>query len=79
VLLVAGALVADGRFAPAPTVAAVVLACLFADTAWFALGRRRGNAVLRVLCRTEAGRLVGSVQDTRRVTPGAPVPIVRSL
>ena len=51
VLLVAGALVADGRFAPVPAAAVVVLACLLADSAWFALGRRRGNAVLRLLCR----------------------------
>jgi membrane protein DedA with SNARE-associated domain len=50
-LLVAGALVADGRFAPAPTLAAVVLACLIANSAWFHLGRARGNIVIQLLCR----------------------------
>jgi len=32
-------------------VIAVLLACLIADTIWFALGRRFGNSVLKLLCR----------------------------
>jgi membrane protein DedA with SNARE-associated domain len=50
-LLVAGALVADGRLVPTPTLATVVLACLIANSAWFQLGRARGNTVIRLLCR----------------------------
>jgi membrane protein DedA with SNARE-associated domain len=65
VLLVAGALVADGRLAAVPTVVAVVLACLLADNAWFALGRWRANAVLRILCRLslEPAACVRSARD----------------
>ncbi len=65
VLLVAGALVADGRLAAVPTVVAVVLACLLADSAWFALGRRRANSVLRILCRIslEPAACIRSARD----------------
>ncbi len=64
-LLVAGTLVADGQFAPVPTVVAVVLACLLADSAWFALGRWRANTVLRILCRIslEPAACVRSARD----------------
>ncbi len=51
VLLVAGALVASGQLAVAPSLAAAILACLVADSAWYALGRTRGHKVLRLLCR----------------------------
>jgi membrane protein DedA with SNARE-associated domain/rhodanese-related sulfurtransferase len=51
VLVVTGALVASGRFDLAPTLATAVLACVMADSSWYALGRTRGNAVVRLLCR----------------------------
>jgi len=50
-LVIAGALVAAGKL-PAPALIAVaVLACLIADSAWFAAGRRYGNGVMKTLCR----------------------------
>ena len=50
-LLAAGALAADGSFSLAQAMLSPMIACLIADTAWFYLGRRRGNQVLRLLCR----------------------------
>lgn len=51
-LLVAGAL---GAAEKGPSVgavlAAVILACLIADTAWYFAGRRLGQAMLRTICR----------------------------
>lgn len=50
-LVAAGALSGAGRW-PLPTVLLVaVLACLLADLAWYAAGRRYGGGVLRMLCR----------------------------
>jgi membrane protein DedA with SNARE-associated domain/rhodanese-related sulfurtransferase len=51
VLAVTGALVASGRFDLAPTLATAILASVLADSMWYALGRARGNGVIRVLCR----------------------------
>jgi membrane protein DedA with SNARE-associated domain len=50
-LLACGALSRDGRMNPAEVVALGVAASLLADNIWFQLGRRRGTAVLRFLCR----------------------------
>lgn len=50
-LLIAGALSATGNFNPLLGIFITVLACLPADAIWFVLGRRRGNQVLRLLCR----------------------------
>ena len=49
--LAAGALAAEGSFSLALAIFITVIACLIADTAWFYLGRRRGNQVLRLLCK----------------------------
>jgi membrane protein DedA with SNARE-associated domain/rhodanese-related sulfurtransferase len=50
-MLAVGALAATGRIVLAPAAAAVVLACLCADTLWYGLGRTRGRRVVRFLCR----------------------------
>jgi membrane protein DedA with SNARE-associated domain len=50
-LLACGALARDGRMNPAGVVSLGVAASLLADNIWFQLGRRRGTAVLRFLCR----------------------------
>lgn len=50
-LLTAGTLSATHRLHATFALAAVLLACLFADTLWYLLGRRYGNAVLKLLCR----------------------------
>ena len=50
-LLACGALARDGRMNPAAVVAIGVAASLLADNGWFQLGRRRGSAVLKFLCR----------------------------
>jgi membrane protein DedA with SNARE-associated domain/rhodanese-related sulfurtransferase len=50
-LVTAGALVATGRLAMGPALGVVVVACLLADSAWYCLGRARGDKVLHVLCR----------------------------
>lgn len=49
-LVVAGAL-SSGRLSLVGVVAAAVLACLIADTAWYCAGRRFGGGVMRTLCR----------------------------
>lgn len=51
VLLVAGSLAAQGRLSLGLSLAAAVLACLIADTLWYAAGKRYGGRVLRLLCR----------------------------
>jgi membrane protein DedA with SNARE-associated domain/rhodanese-related sulfurtransferase len=51
VLIVAGAWSARGGAAPAEIAAAAVVACLLADLAWYASGRRFGSRVLRAMCR----------------------------
>jgi len=50
-MLAAGALVATKRLALAPTMMAIVLAGLCADSVWYGLGRTRGGSVVRILCR----------------------------
>lgn len=50
-LLAVGALVRADRLNPIIAIACCVMAALIGDTLWFALGRRRGRQVLRVLCR----------------------------
>ena len=51
VLLTAGTLAATHRISFGASVLAVLPACLISDTLWYALGRRYGNAVLKLLCR----------------------------
>jgi membrane protein DedA with SNARE-associated domain/rhodanese-related sulfurtransferase len=51
VLLTAGTLSATHRVSPTGAVLAVLMACIVADSLWYALGRRYGNSVLKLLCR----------------------------
>ena len=51
ILLTAGTLSATHRVAAIPAIAAVLAACLLADSTWFLLGRRFGNRVVRLLCK----------------------------
>ncbi|GAB4369277.1 MAG: DedA family protein/thiosulfate sulfurtransferase GlpE [Deltaproteobacteria bacterium] len=51
VLLAAGALSGSGRFSLAVALPLAVLACLIADLSWYELGRRRGRAIVKLLCR----------------------------
>ena len=51
VLLTAGTLSATHRVGLPAGMLAVLFACLVADSTWYALGRRYGNAVLKLLCR----------------------------
>jgi membrane protein DedA with SNARE-associated domain len=50
-LLACGALIHDGRMNPVLAVGYGVSGSLLADNIWFQLGRHRGAAVLRFLCR----------------------------
>ena len=50
-LLTAGTLSATHRVGAIPSLLAVVAACLISDSAWYALGRRYGGRVIRLLCR----------------------------
>ena len=50
-LMLAGALVADGRLSGGGVFAIAVAAVVFADTLWFWAGRHFGYPVLRLLCR----------------------------
>ncbi|CAN5412764.1 DedA family protein/thiosulfate sulfurtransferase GlpE [soil metagenome] len=50
-LLTAGTLSATHRVGHFYSLLAVLLACVIADSLWFALGRRYGGSVLRLLCR----------------------------
>ncbi len=50
-LLSAGALAWHGRISFFFALTTCLLACLAADTFWYELGRRRGSAVLNVLCK----------------------------
>ena len=50
-LLAAGALAGSHRLSLAWLIALAVLACLIADAAWYQLGKLRGYAILRLLCR----------------------------
>lgn len=51
VLLTAGTLTATHRIGAPAALASVLAACLVADSLWYALGRRYGNSVLKLLCR----------------------------
>lgn len=51
VLVVTGALSVDGRYSTMGLLATTVLACLIADLAWYAAGRRYGSKALRLICR----------------------------
>jgi membrane protein DedA with SNARE-associated domain/rhodanese-related sulfurtransferase len=51
VMLTAGTLAATHRVSFTACILATLLACLIADSVWYALGRRYGNAVLKLLCR----------------------------
>ena len=51
VLVVTGALSVEGRSSAWALVAVAVAACLIADLAWYAAGRRYGSKVLRTICR----------------------------
>ncbi|ADW69501.1 VTT domain-containing protein [Granulicella tundricola] len=51
VLLMAGTLSATHRVSAVGALLMVLLACLAADSIWYALGRRFGNSVLQLLCR----------------------------
>jgi membrane protein DedA with SNARE-associated domain/rhodanese-related sulfurtransferase len=70
VLLTAGTLSATHRVSASYALAAVLLACLIADSLWYALGRRYGGSVLRLLCRLslEASTCVSKTEGyfTRR-------------
>ncbi len=50
-LIVTGAMIAMGIISGPQLLLAAVVACLLADTAWYALGRRHGHRVLSTLCR----------------------------
>jgi membrane protein DedA with SNARE-associated domain/rhodanese-related sulfurtransferase len=70
VLLTAGTLSATHRVSWLGITGAMLLACIIADTIWFALGRRYGNSVLKLLCRFsfEASTCVSKTENyfTRR-------------
>ncbi len=51
ILLAFGALAGAGKMSYPAGLALAVIATLFADTIWYWLGRKRGAAVLRLLCR----------------------------
>ncbi len=51
VLLTAGTLTATHRVNGPMALLAVLAACILADSTWYAMGRRYGNAVLKLLCR----------------------------
>ncbi|MBY0401544.1 VTT domain-containing protein [Myxococcota bacterium] len=50
-LMLAGSMIASGELSGPGTLAAATLASLPPDLLWFELGRRRGQAVLGLLCR----------------------------
>ncbi len=50
-LIVAGALMAQGQIALAPLILVSVAASLIGDTLWYLAGRRYGYRILRTLCR----------------------------
>lgn len=51
VLVAAGVLSATGKMSIASAMALGMVACLSGDIAWYAIGKRRGTAVLRLLCK----------------------------
>jgi len=50
VLIVAGALAANGDLSAVQVLAVAVVASLLADSVWYGLGRFRGNRILKTLC-----------------------------
>jgi len=50
-LLVAGTWVAQGTLSPVTLFTCTILACVAADSVWFAAGRIYGNGVMKLLCR----------------------------
>jgi membrane protein DedA with SNARE-associated domain/rhodanese-related sulfurtransferase len=50
-LVIAGALVAEGKLSGPLVFAVAIAACLLADVAWYLAGRRFGNGVMKMLCR----------------------------
>ena len=70
VLLTAGTLTATRQIYHLPALIAVLVACMVADSMWFALGRRYGNSVLKVVCKLsfEASTCVSKTEGyfTRR-------------
>jgi membrane protein DedA with SNARE-associated domain len=65
-LLAAGALIHAGKLNFLPAILACLIAALIADSIWFALGRRRGRQVLRLVCRLslEPDSCVRSTENT---------------
>jgi membrane protein DedA with SNARE-associated domain len=51
ILIAMGALIGLGRSALGPALAIAFVASVIADTAWYALGRKKGSSVLTLLCR----------------------------
>ncbi len=64
-LLTAGTLSATHRVHFTTALIAVVAACLISDSSWYALGRRYGSRVIRVLCKLslEASTCVAKTED----------------
>jgi membrane protein DedA with SNARE-associated domain/rhodanese-related sulfurtransferase len=50
-ILTAGTLSATHRVSAIPALLAVLAACILSDSIWYALGRRFGNRVIRLLCK----------------------------
>lgn len=50
-LIVAGALCARGDLSLVPLLSVTLISCIAADYFWFLLGRRRGQKILRMMCR----------------------------
>jgi len=65
-LIVTGAMIAAGIVSGSQLFLAAVIACLLADTAWYALGRRHGHRVLSTLCRISLSP-VSCIRDTESV------------
>jgi membrane protein DedA with SNARE-associated domain len=51
ILIAAGVMSATGKTSVTSAVALGIVACLIADIAWYAIGKRRGTTVLRFLCK----------------------------
>ncbi len=51
ILLTAGTLTATHRISGSAALFSVMVACFLADSVWYAMGRRFGNSVLKLLCR----------------------------